>query len=172
MKLHWTRALTLALVLAAAGARAQTTTTTMSVRDGTGTTQVLRSDRNGDGSLATHNVPEVGGAAVSPTNPMPIGVTPGTLAYTASTTGSAGTSSGTLITAAQYHLVKICTLFSSTSNVWLGMTGGTAAVGSGLGIPAGGGCKTLGSADTPMPTSAITAITDGGSAQTVTIVGG
>lgn len=107
---------------------------------------------------------------VSPQHPCPVG--PGTLAYTSSTSGVAGTTSGTLITAGQYRLVKVCTLFSSTTNVWLNLAGGAAVVNSGLGIPAGGGCKTLGAPDTPAPTSAVTAITDGVSGQTVTITGG
>jgi hypothetical protein len=36
------------------------------------TTLNLRADQNSDGSLALHNVPEVGGQAVGPSNPLPV----------------------------------------------------------------------------------------------------
>jgi len=65
-----------ALLAFAGGAAAQTTTTTMSVRDGGGAAQSLRADKNGDNSLATHNVPEVAGAAVSASNPLPTAPAP------------------------------------------------------------------------------------------------
>jgi hypothetical protein len=68
--------------------------------------------------------------------------------------------------------VKLCTLFSSTSNVWLNLTGGTAVMNAGLGIPAGGGCKTLGAPDTPLPTGSVSAITDGAASQPLAYTGG
>lgn len=36
------------------------------------TTLNMRSDQNSDGSLALHSVPEVGGQAVGPSNPLPV----------------------------------------------------------------------------------------------------
>ena len=96
-----------------------------------------------------------------------------TLPYTTSTSVSVTTSSGVLFAAGAYtRSVLICTLPASTTNVWLRLDGGTAAVSSGVPVFAGGGCTTIGSASLPMPTSAVTAITDGGSSQVVTLAGG
>ena len=93
--------------------------------------------------------------------------------YQVSGTASVGTTSTVIITAGQVgRAMKLCTLFNSTTNVWLNLTGGTAVPNAGLGIPAGGGCKTLGAPDTPMPMSAVTAITDGTTAQILTLAGG
>lgn len=67
-----------AAIALAVPAYSQTTTTTMIVKDGAGASRPLRADQNVDGSLSTHNVPEIGGAAVSSSNPMPIAASPGT----------------------------------------------------------------------------------------------
>lgn len=53
-------------------AYAQPTVVNMSVKDGAGATKTLRADQNTDNSLATHTVPEVAGAAVSVSNPLPV----------------------------------------------------------------------------------------------------
>ena len=247
---RWILWLAAPLALSVGIAYAATTTSTMAVKDGNAASQSVRVDQNGDGTIATHNVPEVGGAAVNAGNPLPVllqtdatqggagtGITPPTggtgllgylsgiynrllntltvqdsaaetslasiatntsgvatasaqativgklsgtlrtappaLAYTASTSASVATSSGSLISAGAYsNFVEVCTLPASTSNVWLNPTGGTAAASAGLPVFAGGGCTTFGTPDQPLPTGAITAITDGTSAQTVTIVGG
>lgn len=57
----WKVAAVLSVALAAP-AYAQTTSSTMTVRDGAAASQALRVDKNPDNSLATHSVPEVGGA--------------------------------------------------------------------------------------------------------------
>ena len=96
-----------------------------------------------------------------------------TLAYGASTSVSVGITSGVIITAATYSTaLMLCTLPASTSNVWLNLTGGAAVVGKGTPIAAGGGCATFGPGDQPVPTAAITAITDSGSPQSITLSGG
>lgn len=102
---------------------------------------------------------------------IPIVVNP--LAYTASTSGSVATTSGTLVAAGTYtKVLQICTLPTSTTNVWLNVTGGSAVVSTGVPVYAGGGCANFGSAALPVPTAAITAITDSGGSQTVTLAGG
>jgi hypothetical protein len=134
---------------------------------------------NPDGSRSPASVAEIKtGAgtsdAVSTSNPMPT-ASAGTVAvaYSGPTSASVGTSSGTLITAAAYtRAVQICTLPTSTSNVWLRLDGGTAAPNVGVPVWGGGGCTSIGTPALPMPTGNITAITDGGSSQTVTLAGG
>lgn len=107
----------------------------------------------------------------SAASPMPIG--PGALAYTASTSASVATTSGTLVTAAQYkRALQICTLPTSTTNVWLNVTGAAAVVSTGVLVYGGGGCVNFGNIGFPIPTAAITAITDSGSTQTVILAGG
>ena len=97
----------------------------------------------------------------------------GTLGYTASTSASVATTSGTLIAAGAYpHAFQICTLLTSTANVWLNPMGTAAVVGAGIPVWGGGGCASFGAGGFPIPTNAITAITDSGSAQSVTLVGG
>jgi hypothetical protein len=105
------------------------------------------------------------------TQPLPIGAAK--LAYSASTSATVATSSGTLFAAATYsRVVKLCTKLTDTATVWLSLTGGTAAANSGLPIWGGGQCRTLGTVETPMPSSAVTAITDGVSSQTLLVSGG
>ena len=99
----------------------------------------------------------------------------GPLAYSLSTSASVGTSSGTLLAAgAANRALLICTLPASSANVWLNLTGGAAVASAGVAVPGGGGCALLSSGGPlPLPAAtAITAITDGGSSQTVTISGG
>ena len=96
-----------------------------------------------------------------------------TLAFTASTSVSVATTSGTLATAGAYiKTLQVCTLPASTTNVWLNPTGAAAVVGAGIPVYLGGGCTFFGSGGLPLPTAAITAITDSGSAQTVVLAGG
>ena len=95
------------------------------------------------------------------------------LTYTASTSASVATASGTLVTAGLYtRALQICTLPTSTTNVWLNVTGGAAAVSTGVLVYGGGGCVSFGGIAFPVPTAAITAITDSGSTQTVILAGG
>jgi hypothetical protein len=99
----------------------------------------------------------------------PIPVAP--LSYTTTTTATVATASGTLATVGQYKFLNLCTLPTSTANVWLNPNG-AAVANTGIPIFAGGGCTSFGTQGLPMPTTAITAITDGGSAQTITLAGG
>lgn len=95
------------------------------------------------------------------------------LSYGAGGTLSAAITSGVLFTAGTYSKVAtFCTLPTSTANVWLNLAGGTAAVNAGTPVYGGGGCTTLGTQSLPMPTSAVTSITDGASAQILTVSGG
>ena len=68
--------------------------------------------------------------------------------------------------------MTFCTSLSSTANVWLNLTGGAAVAGQGTPVYGGGGCTSIGTATLPMPTSAVTAITDGAAAQTLSVSGG
>lgn len=97
-------------------------------------------------------------------------VTP--LTYATPDTLSVGTASTALATAAQYKALQVCTLPASTTNVWLNLRGAAAVAGAGVPVFSGGGCTNLGTQALPMPTTAINAITDAGSAQTVTLAGG
>lgn len=93
--------------------------------------------------------------------------------YTGNTNGSVGTTSTTLVAAGTYtSVLQIMTLPSSTANIWLNVSGGTAVVGKGLFVPFGGGSVNFGTAALPMPTGAINAITDGTSTVSVAMVGG
>ena len=95
------------------------------------------------------------------------------MTYGGSASATVGTSSGTLFAAGAYiRTVLVCTLPSSAANVWLRLDGGAAATNAGVPVFAGGGCTTIGTAALPMPTAAVTAITDGASSQTVTLAGG
>lgn len=95
------------------------------------------------------------------------------LVYHGPDTASVGTASGSLVAAGVYsYKLQICTLNGSSSNVWLNVHGGTAVVQTGVPVWAGGGCTNFGTDALPMPQSAINAITDSGSAQTVTLAGG
>lgn len=106
-----------------------------------------------------------------PTGGLAVGALP--MAYGGSASATVGTSSGTLFAAGAYaRAVLVCTLPSSTANVWLRLDGGTAAAATGVPVFAGGGCTTIGTAALPLPTGAVTAITDGASPQTVTLAGG
>jgi len=97
----------------------------------------------------------------------------GTLTYGGLASGSVATSSGTLVAAGAYKAaLLICTLPTSTANIWLNTAGSAAAVNSGTPVLAGGGCSSFGGPSFPVPSTAITAITDGGVAQTVTLAGG
>jgi hypothetical protein len=111
------------------------------------------------------------GSQFSATNPFPTLVPK--LAYTLSSSISVGTSSGQLIGAgAVLSKLMVCTLPASTTNVWLNLTGNAAIVGSGAIVYAAGGCTFLGGPALPLPTTAITAVTDGGNAQNITLTGG
>lgn len=96
-----------------------------------------------------------------------------TLSYTSPDTFSVQTTSSTLAAAAAYKTsLTIATLPASTTNVWLNVRGAAAVVGAGYFVPGGGGSVTFGGHGLPLPTAAITAITDSGSAQTVALAGG
>jgi len=96
------------------------------------------------------------------------------LGYATPDNASVGTTSGILITAGTYtRSLTICTLPTSTTNVWLNPRGATAIVSTGFPVFAGGGCVNFSSAGgAPIPSANITAITDAGTAQTVTLAGG
>lgn len=96
-----------------------------------------------------------------------------TLAYSSNQNALVGTSTTSIATAGQYaRTLMIGTLPASTSNVWLNISGGNAVIGSGILVAAGGGSIDFGGNGTPMPTGAISGITDGTSAQSVWLVGG
>ena len=117
-------------------------------------------------ALAQNGCPS--GVGIGCTAPVSTG-----LAYSGASSATVGTTSAILIAAGTYtRILTICTLPTSTSNVWVRADGGTAASGTGLPVFAGGGCTTFGTQAQPLPTAAITAITDGSAAQTVTLSGG
>jgi hypothetical protein len=119
-------------------------------------------------ALATGGTVTVLGAGTAGT--LPVAVPP--VAYSSSGSSSVGTTSGTLATAGQFKFaLQIATLPASTANIWLNPTGGAAVVGSGLLLSAGGGSINFGAQALPMPTAAITAITDGASSQNVALAG-
>lgn len=104
---------------------------------------------------------------------LPQQLTVPALVYAASTSASVGTSSASLVSAGAYtRSLTISTLPASTTNVWLRPDGGAAAVGIGYMVAGGGGSVTFGGPALPMPTTAITAITDGPGVQVVALAGG
>lgn len=95
------------------------------------------------------------------------------LTYNGTITATVSTSSQILIPAGLFQKVlQLCTLPGSSANVWLNPSGGTAVVNQGLPIRANFGCINFGSDILPLPKGPITAITDGGSPQTVSLGGG
>jgi hypothetical protein len=68
--------------------------------------------------------------------------------------------------------MQLCTSLTSTANVYVNPTGGTAVVGQNIYIASAGGCANFGTAALPMPTASATAITDGVAAQTLLASGG
>jgi hypothetical protein len=112
---------------------------------------------------------DTGGSSPS----APSYVTTPALTYAAPGSASVATTSGVLAASGAYtRTLTVCTLPTSTSNVWMNAAGGTATVNSGLPVYAGGGCVGFGGSGLPLPTTAISAITDGASAQPVTLAGG
>lgn len=104
--------------------------------------------------------------AVQPTSVAP-------LTYTTNGAVSVGTTSGVLVAAGGCgRSLIVGTQPGSTSNVWLNVAGGEAAVGSGIMMGRGGGSFSFGGAGAPIPTAQINAITDGVSAQSVWLAGG
>ncbi len=107
------------------------------------------------------------GAAVGAGNPIPTQAS-GPISYSAPAAPVSVTTSSTLIlTAGAYtKFLTLCTTPATVGNVWLNLAGGTAVSGTGMYIPASGGCVTI-----PPPTAAIYGISDSGTA-TVTVQGG
>lgn len=100
-------------------------------------------------------------------------VTTPPLTYVTPDTVSVGTTSGSFAAAGKYTTsLQVCTLPSSSTNVWLNVRGAAAVVGAGVPVFSSGGCTNFGTQALPVPTAAINAITDSGSAQTVTVAGG
>ena len=122
---------------------------------------------------ATLSVTEGIGAPLSISGPVTL-APPLPLAYAAPATVSVGTASTAVAAAGAYsRTLQVCTAPASTTNVWINPAGGAAVVGSGVFVPkAAASCPTFGTIDLPMPTGAITGITDGVSAQNVTLTGG
>ena len=97
----------------------------------------------------------------------------GRIPYAGPDSVSVGTTSTLVANAKNYNRVlQVCTLLSSTSNVYLNLRGLPAVVGQGVIVYAGGKCQTFGPGYLPLPLSAIYGITDSGSAQTVALAGG
>lgn len=95
------------------------------------------------------------------------------LTYSPIVSGSVGTTSNVLIPSGAFSTtVTIQTQPGSTGNIWLRPDGSVAVSGSGPYIFAGGGSYTFGTPAVPMPTADITAITDAGVPQKVSISGG
>ncbi len=94
MRLLW---LVLIGVSLAFGAVAQTSPSTMGVRDGNGSGQSIRVERGGDGSVASHTVPEVDGVAWSDAHPGPVedAVTRTNTAAAAANAGAISAATGT-----------------------------------------------------------------------------
>ncbi len=96
----------------------------------------------------------------------------GNLSYTVCTTGTVGAATGTLTNAGTLTgSLTITSPVSSTANVWLNPTGGSAVVGAGHLVAAGGGSFTYGGPGVPLPSGNITAISDNGTV-VVALAGG
>jgi len=103
---------------------------------------------------------------------------PSTLTYQSTPNANVGTTSATLtinsldFNSANFKTMQLCTALTSTSNVYINPTGGTAVVGQNIYVASGGGCANFGTAALPMPTASATAITDSSSAQALLASGG
>ena len=87
--------------------------------------------------------------------------------------GSVQTASGLLIPHGAYSRSLVIQTFpNSLTNVWLNPGGGQAFPNQGIMVQAAGGSVSFGSAQFPIPTNDIMAITDGSGPQNVLIVGG
>lgn len=92
--------------------------------------------------------------------------------YSSSGNGSVQTTSNTLVRAGTFsNVFTIQTQPGTTGNIWLNVSGGQAAIGSGPSILAGGASRTFGTAENPLPTGDVNAVTDGGAPVTVSIWG-
>lgn len=99
--------------------------------------------------------------------------TAGQLTYIGPASASVGTASAVLVPAGTYARTwRVCTLPASTTNVWLRPDGSAAVVGTGDSAASGGGCFLYGTPSAPLPAASVTAITDAGTAQAVTLAGG
>jgi hypothetical protein len=86
-----------------------------------------------------------------------------TLAYTVSESVTVTATSGIAVPAGTCTTTLTLQNTDSVHNIWINPTGGAAVVGAGCLISAGGGSYTFGGIANPVPTSNITAISDGGS---------
>lgn len=92
--------------------------------------------------------------------------------YIGPPTAVVGITSSPLITAGTYlEVIRIQTLPSSTSNVWLRADGTDSVVQTGILVALGGGFVVFGREGLPIPTANITAVTDGDTPQTVLLAG-
>jgi hypothetical protein len=117
-------------------------------------------------------------ALVTPSVGLPVTTAPSTLTYQSTPNASVGTTSAALsinslaFNSTNFKTMQLCTSLTSTANVYVNPTGGTAVVGQNIYIASAGGCANFGTAALPMPTASATAITDGSSAQTLLASGG
>ena len=106
------------------------------------------------------------GSLVSMVNPLPIADEAATppVAYVTTPSVEVSTAPTPLITAGQFAKnVTFQTKPGEIGNVYLNISGANAAVGQGIVIAAGGGSVSFGTPTQPMPTAAISAISDNGS---------
>lgn len=95
------------------------------------------------------------------------------LTYSPIVSGTVGTTSNVLVPSGTFTTTfTIQTQPGSTGNIWMRPDGSVAVSGAGPYVFAGGGSYTFGTAAVPLPTADLTAVTDAGVAQKVSISGG
>ena len=141
--------------------------------DGSGTVQQQESLVTGSGAVVPETALRANSAFVQDTNPLPTKKIVPVLTYSGPATLTVNTTSGVLIASGAYtRSVTIQTLPNSTGNIFLRSDGSAAVVNTGQCCIAGGGAYTWGTDAVPLPTGNITAITDGGTSQTIMVAGG
>lgn len=101
-------------------------TTSLQIKDGAGFSQNIAYETNG-GVLSPHHVPEIGGAVVTPSNPMPVRA--GTITLTQTVVSV--TSSSTVLVAANANRKYLALMNSGASDVTIAVGGGSAVLGAG-----------------------------------------
>jgi hypothetical protein len=134
------------------------------------------SDGNSNPVVMHQSASAVGGVSTptSNSNPLPVAVVSGNgnkLTYQAPQVATVAPSSTSIVTAGAFVSLIVLHLSSpANATVWLNPSGGAAVVGQGIPLIAGAPPVTFGTPSLPLPTAAITAISEGVS-QNVSIVG-
>jgi hypothetical protein len=136
------------------------TTTVLQVRDAALVLQLLAAEVGGTGVLTPHSVPEIGGAPVAPSNPMPTALVGFPITNTAGGACSATAGQATTSPIVPFSATRrVLHLFNRSTGAEVMDIGPTAGVTSGTGIPiACGGSFTFAGAGASGPFFAVSPV--------------